>query len=66
MNPLIKTIVFFLGDFGLGDIDHLQTICSQLNGEKICIRGNDDRNADLMMRLGFQIVLESAFIKIGC
>lgn len=57
--------VFFLGDFGLGDIDHLQTICSQLNGKKICIRGNHDKNADWMMRLGFQIVLESAFIKIG-
>lgn len=23
--------VFFLGDFGLGDVDHLHSICSQLN-----------------------------------
>lgn len=38
--------VFFLGDFGLGDMDHLQSICSQLNGNKICIRGNHDKNAN--------------------
>ncbi|MFI5342810.1 MAG: hypothetical protein ACHQUC_01180 [Chlamydiales bacterium] len=57
--------VFFLGDFGLGDVDHLHSICSQLKGNKICIRGNHDRNASWMMRVGFSIVLESAFLKIG-
>lgn len=57
--------VFFLGDFGLGDVDHLHSICSQLKGHKICIRGNHDRNASHMMRVGFSIVLESAFLKIG-
>lgn len=57
--------VFFLGDFGLGDVDHLHSICSQLKGHKICIRGNHDRNANHMMRVGFSIVLESAFLKIG-
>ena len=36
--------VFFLGDFGLGDVEHLHSICSQLKGHKICIRGNYDRN----------------------
>lgn len=57
--------VFFLGDFGLGDVDHLHSICSQLKGHKICIRGNHDRNASFMMRVGFSTVLESAFLKIG-
>jgi calcineurin-like phosphoesterase family protein len=57
--------VFFLGDFGLGDVDHLHSICSQLTGHKICIRGNHDRNASYMMRVGFSIVLEVAFLKIG-
>lgn len=57
--------VYFLGDFGLGDVDHLHSICSQLNGQKICIRGNHDRNANWMQRVGFAIVLESAFLKIG-
>jgi calcineurin-like phosphoesterase family protein len=57
--------VFFLGDFGLGDVEHLHSICSQLRGHKICIRGNHDRNASYMMRVGFSFVLESAFLKIG-
>lgn len=57
--------VFFLGDFGLGSINHLQGIYSQLKGDKICIRGNHDKNASWLMRIGFPIVLESAFIKIG-
>lgn len=57
--------VFFLGDFGLGDVDHLHSICSQLHGNKICIRGNHDRNASWMTRVGFNVVLESAFLKIG-
>ena len=57
--------VFFLGDFGLGDVEHLHSICSQLRGDKICIRGNHDRNASYMMRVGFNLVLESAFLKIG-
>lgn len=29
--------IFFLGDFGLGSIDHFQGIYSQLKGDKICI-----------------------------
>ncbi|MFI5344182.1 MAG: hypothetical protein ACHQUC_08175 [Chlamydiales bacterium] len=57
--------VFFLGDFGLGDVDHLHSICYQLHGNKICIRGNHDRNASWMTRVGFNVVLESAFLKIG-
>lgn len=57
--------VFFLGDFGLGDVNHLHSICSQLKGHKICIRGNHDRNASYMLRVGFSTVLESAFLKIG-
>lgn len=57
--------VFFLGDFGLGSVDHLHSICSKLKGRKICIRGNHDRNASWMTRVGFSVVLESAFLKIG-
>lgn len=57
--------VFFLGDFGHGDVEHLHSICSQLNGHKTCIRGDQDRKANDMMRIGFVAVLESAQIKIG-
>lgn len=57
--------VFFLGDFGLGSVDHLHAICKQLKGSKVCILGNHDKNASWMTRIGFNVVLESAFLKIG-
>jgi calcineurin-like phosphoesterase family protein len=57
--------VFFLGDFGLGDVEHLQAICAQLHGHKICIRGNHDKTPTGMYRMGFDLVLESAYLKIG-
>lgn len=57
--------VFFLGDFGMGDVEHLQSICCQLNGNKVCIRGNHDANPNRMYRIGFSVVLEAAFVKIG-
>lgn len=57
--------VFFLGDFGLGDVEHLRAICAQLKGNKVCIRGNHDANPTRMNRIGFPVVLEAAFLKIG-
>lgn len=57
--------VFFLGDFGMGSPEHLASICSQLNGIKICIRGNHDGSYQKMQKIGFALVLESAFIKLG-
>ncbi len=57
--------VFFLGDFGLGPTDFLASLCSTLHGQKICIRGNHDGTPAKMHTIGFTLVLESAFIKIG-
>lgn len=57
--------VFFLGDFGLGSVQYLQSICGKLKGNKICIRGNHDANPSRMSRIGFSVVLEAAFLKIG-
>ncbi len=57
--------VFFLGDFGLGRVQYLQSICTKLKGSKICIRGNHDANPSRMSRIGFAVVLEAAFLKIG-
>ncbi len=57
--------VFFLGDFGLGATDSLSSLCSRLHGNKICIRGNHDGTPAKMHKIGFSLVLESAFIKIG-
>lgn len=66
-NALIKPqdLVFFLGDFGLGSTDLLTGLCSRLHGNKVCIRGNHDGSPAKMHTIGFAVVLESAFIKIG-
>lgn len=57
--------VFFLGDFGLGTTDFLAGLCARLHGNKVCIRGNHDGSPAKMHTIGFTLVLESAFIKIG-
>jgi calcineurin-like phosphoesterase family protein len=66
-NALVKPedMIFFLGDFGLGSTDFLTDLCAGLNGNKICIRGNHDGTPSKMHTIGFSLVLESAFIKIG-
>lgn len=56
--------VFFLGDFGFGRTVRLREICEKLNGFKVCIRGNHDRSPTAMKRMGFDVVLEAAMIKI--
>ena len=63
INP--QDTVFFLGDFRLGTTDFLTSLCSRLHGNKICMRGNHDGTPAKMHTIGFTLVLESAFIKIG-
>jgi calcineurin-like phosphoesterase family protein len=67
-NALVEPqdMVFFLGDFGLGTTEFLTSLCARLHGNKICIRGNHDGSPAKMHTIGFALVLESAFIKIGC
>lgn len=57
--------VFFLGDFGFGSVEYLSGICSRLNGFKVCVRGNHDRSATCMKRIGFDLVVEAATIRIA-
>ena len=66
-NAFVKPedTVFFLGDFGMGTTDFLARLCSRLQGYKICIRGNHDGTSAKMHKIGFHLVLESAFIKVG-
>jgi len=66
-NALVakNDLVFFLGDFGMGTTEHLLEINQQLNGKKICIRGNHDGTPSKLYKIGFSVVLESAIIRIG-
>ena len=66
-NALVapEDIVFFLGDFGLAKIDFLTELCARLQGHKICIRGNHDGPAAKMLKMGFSLVVQSAFLNMG-
>jgi calcineurin-like phosphoesterase family protein len=66
-NALVASedTIFFLGDFGLGKTDFLTNLCARLHGNKVCIRGNHDGTPAKMHKIGFSLVLESAFLKIG-
>lgn len=52
--------VYFLGDFGFGDKDMLTSICNQLNGRKIMLRGNHDyrRGKQSWRDIGFEEVYD--------
>jgi len=45
--------------------EHLQEINQQLNGKKICIRGNHDGIPSKLYKICFSVVLESAIIRVG-
>lgn len=57
-------LVYFLGDFGMGPKSVLQHICSQLQGHKVCIRGNHDKSAKAMLEIGFQEVFDNLEIDL--
>lgn len=57
--------VYHLGDFGFkGSKKHLIGIMAALNGTKILIRGNHDKDPAVMMEMGFAAVLEKAIIRV--
>lgn len=58
-------ITYFLGDFAMGDISTAQKVLKALNGRKVLIRGNHDRNFDSCYNMGFDLVLNKAEIMLG-
>ena len=59
-------ICYFLGDVGLCKTETLGEFISKLNGStKILILGNHDRGADAMYKIGFDVVLYGATLKIA-
>ena len=53
-----RDIVYHLGDFALTKRPDVPAFVKRLNGYKILIRGNHDRNAKIMLEAGFDRVLE--------
>lgn len=54
--------IYVLGDFSFGSMTATYNVLSQLNGYKILIKGNHDRDANKMLKVGFQEVHENIFI----
>lgn len=57
-------LVYHLGDFAMGPKGSIAGFVSLLNGHKILIKGNHDRNAEAMRKMGFNEVLMNAYIKV--
>jgi calcineurin-like phosphoesterase family protein len=58
-------ITYFLGDMILGTNDVNLGVISQLNGLKILIRGNHDRNTESCYNAGFDVVMDTASMTIA-
>lgn len=58
-------LCYFLGDMGLCKSDTLKKIIDELNGTKILILGNHDRNTYSMYANGFDVVLNAGIFYIG-
>lgn len=57
--------LYILGDFAFGAIENAKKILSRINGQKILIKGNHDRNCSVMLSMGFHEVFENEEIKLG-
>lgn len=58
-------VTYFLGDMGLTDWFHLQSVISQLNGTKVLVLGNHDKASTTMYQVGFDVVLHGAWLQIA-
>jgi len=66
-NSVVKedSLCYFLGDVGMMQATELSKLVKQLNGTKVLILGNHDRNIYSMYNAGFDVVLNTATIYIG-
>lgn len=60
-----NSICYFLGDVGMMQATELAKITKQLNGTKVLILGNHDRNTYSMYNAGFDVVLNAGIFYIG-
>lgn len=57
-------ITYFLGDMATGPTEIIREVISLLNGTKVVILGNHDKNMTAMYNCGFDVVLNSASLVI--
>ena len=56
---------YFLGDFSMGNVEKTKEIVARLNGTKILILGNHDKNVSTALRMGFDVAVSMAAITIA-
>lgn len=60
-----KDHIYVLGDFAFAGKEYTKSILSRLNGFKILVKGNHDKDAKTMLELGFDKVVENERVRIG-
>ena len=60
-----REVIYVLGDFSFGGKEKTKEILKRLNGHKILILGNHDRDAAWMLEAGFNKVYENYYININ-
>jgi calcineurin-like phosphoesterase family protein len=58
-------ICYFLGDIGMSTIECVGPIIKSLNGTKILILGNHDKQQNAMYNLGFDVVLNNSTMYVA-
>jgi len=61
----VNGVCYFLGDIGISSSEKTREVITQLNGTKIMVLGNHDKNMNAMYNCGFDVVVYGAVIYIG-
>ena len=61
----INGICYFLGDIATHSSELAKEVISQLNGTKVIVVGNHDKNYNSLYNIGFDVVLNTATIYIS-
>lgn len=61
----VDGLCYFLGDIGMSTIECVGPIIKSLNGTKVLLLGNHDKQSNAMYNLGFDVVLNTATMYIA-
>lgn len=59
------SILYFLGDIGMGDSERVKNFLAQLDCKKVLVLGNHDKGRNAMMRMGFDVVVYGLVLYIA-
>lgn len=66
-NSLVspRDTVMFVGDVFFLSVEEAKTVLASMHGRKILVRGNHDKSAAAMARVGFDVVVDSATLELS-